>query len=98
MIASTFASREGNRCAAGIRRHCYTCFPFPGATKDGTSARRGSVYSRASQGTKETSTSSDWRRRFSHGLTRAPHRPHASAPFSTHGGAPPPPGNRHEDV
>src|SRR5262245_4835880 len=54
MIASTFASKEGNRCAAGNRRHCYTCFPLPGATKGGTYARRGSVYSRGLAAPKES--------------------------------------------
>ena len=48
---------EGDRDAAGTSRHCHTCSPFPGATKNGTSMRRGPDCLSGSQTTAEISAS-----------------------------------------
>ncbi len=60
------SKREGDRCAAGIVGNCYTCFPFPGATKGGMCGAGQSIYRGWSH--RRSSTSSDRRR---HGLARA---------------------------
>ena len=44
---------EGDRDAAGASRHCHACSPFPGATKNGASMRRGPDCLSGSQTTAE---------------------------------------------
>ena len=47
---------DGDRDAADTSRHCYTCSPFPGAIKNGTSMRRGPDCLSGSQTTAEISS------------------------------------------
>ena len=54
-------TQGGDRDAAGTSRHCYTCSPFPGATKNGASIAAGPDCQSGSQATAVMSASHDRR-------------------------------------